>query len=168
MKTIDYTGLDQAKAKQTADMLQQLLADYQIYYTNLRGFHWNIKGKMFFMLHEKFEGMYDEMSDAIDEVAERILMLGETPKNRFSDYLKIAKVKELDNVSCGKEALENVLETLKLLIAQERAIYEFAGEYSDEVTASLMSGYISSKEKQIWMLTAMMSHHSGESCCSSK
>jgi len=72
--------------------LQQLLADFQVYYTNLRGFHWNIKGHNFFVLHSQFEKMYDDTAEKVDEIAERILMLGGTPANKFSDYLKVANL----------------------------------------------------------------------------
>ena len=42
MKTLDYIKLDSAAAAKVVESLQQLLADYQVFYANLRGFHWNI------------------------------------------------------------------------------------------------------------------------------
>lgn len=59
MKTMDYLHLDSSKIGNVISGLEQLLADYQVFYTNLRGFHWNIKGHGFFVLHSKFEEMYD-------------------------------------------------------------------------------------------------------------
>lgn len=50
MKTLDYIHLDAVAAGKVVEALQQLLADYQVFYTNLRGFHWNIKGHGFFVL----------------------------------------------------------------------------------------------------------------------
>ncbi|MDD4058786.1 MAG: DNA starvation/stationary phase protection protein, partial [Bacteroidales bacterium] len=55
MKTLDYIKIEKSKANEINSHLEQLLADLQIFYTNLRGFHWNIKGKGFFQLHSKFE-----------------------------------------------------------------------------------------------------------------
>ena len=55
MKTLDYLHLNEKKVADVVAALQQLLADFQVHYTNLRGFHWNIKGHGFFVLHEKFE-----------------------------------------------------------------------------------------------------------------
>ena len=95
MKTLDYLNLNEAKALNIVAGLQQLLADFQVYYTNLRGFHWEIKGRGFFVLHEKFESMYDDAATKIDEIAERILTLGQTPENKFSEYLKVARVPEV-------------------------------------------------------------------------
>ena len=111
MKTLDYIHLDAVAAGKVVEALQQLLADYQVFYTNLRGFHWNIKGHGFFVLHSKFEDMYNDAAEKVDELAERILMLGGVPVNKFSEYLKVAKVKEVSGVSCADEALENVLNT---------------------------------------------------------
>ena len=87
MKTLDFIKLDESKVSGIIDSLQQLLADYQIYYANLRGFHWNIKGHDFFVLHSKFEEMYNDTAEKIDAIAERILQLGGTPANKYSDYL---------------------------------------------------------------------------------
>ncbi len=154
MKTLDYLHLDAAQAGKTVNSLQQLLADFQLFYTNLRGFHWNIQGKSFFTLHSKFEEMYDDAAEKVDEIAERILMLGGVPANKFSDYLKIAQVKEVAGVTCGEEAVKNILETLSLLIKEERSILEQASEAGDESTVTLMSDYLKEQEKTVWMLVA--------------
>lgn len=84
MKTLDYLHLNEKKVAGVASALHQLLADFQVHYTNLRGMHWNIKGHGFFVLHEKFESMYDDTAEKIDEIAERILMLGGVPENKFN------------------------------------------------------------------------------------
>ena len=157
MKTTDYLSLDTKATKKISDELQNLLADFQLYYTNLRGFHWNIVGKQFYRLHDKFEELYDEAADQIDEIAERILMLGETPKHNFSDYLKVGEIKESAVVSDGTEAVKLVLDYLKVLVAKERKIVELAGDANDEVTVGLMVGYLEGQEKSIWMVTAFLS-----------
>ena len=69
MKTLDYTKLSAEAVKPVVNALQQLLADYQIYYSNLRGFHWNVKGKDFFVLHKQYEEMYDNTAEKVDEIA---------------------------------------------------------------------------------------------------
>lgn len=154
MKTVNYTKLDAAAAAQTVNGLQQLLADFQVYYTNLRGFHWNIKGKNFFQLHSRFEEMYDNASEKIDEIAERILMLDGVPAHNFSAYLKLSNVKETGVVTDGDEGLKNVLDTLSHLIQSERAILATASEAGDESTVAMMSDYLKEQEKLVWMLTA--------------
>ncbi len=160
MKTTDYININASSAEKICAALSQLLADYQVFYTNLRGFHWNIKGHAFFMLHSKFEELYDDASEKIDEIAERILMLGGVPENKFSEYLKIAQIKEVSNVCCGQEALQNVLDTLGKLIAEEREIIALANENGDDTTASVIGDYLKGQEKLVWMLVAW----SGGSC----
>ena len=154
MKTLDFIKLDESKVSGIIDSLQQLLADYQIYYANLRGFHWNIKGHDFFVLHSKFEEMYDDTAEKIDAIAERILQLGGTPANKYSDYLKTAQVKEIDNVCNGEKALQNVLETIAHFVGEERKLIAAASEVNDDVTVSILTGYLEEQEKLIWMLTA--------------
>ncbi len=154
MKTLDFIKLDAAGAVKVVNGLQQLLADYQVFYTNLRGFHWNIKGSGFFTLHAKFEDMYDGAAEKVDELAERILMLGGVPAHNFSEYLKTAKIKETAYVSNEGEIVKNILDTYAYLLSKERELIEVAGEISDEATVALLSDYISEQEKLVWMLVA--------------
>ena len=154
MKTLNYIKLNGKEVSSVVASLQQLLADFQVYYTNLRGFHWNIKGHGFFVLHSKFEDLYNDAAEKVDELAERVLMLGGTPANKFSEYLKVAKVKEVDGVSNADEALNNILETYSYLIAEERKLLSLASEVNDEVTVALMSDYLKEQEKMVWMLVA--------------
>ena len=154
MKTLDYIQSNEQSANNIIGSLSQLLADLQVLYTNLRGFHWNIKGHGFFVLHSKFEELYNDTATKVDEVAERILTLGGVPANNYSEYLKVAQVKEVSGVSCGSEALENLMDTYKLIIAEERKALAAASEAGDEVTVSLMSDYLKGQEKMIWMLVA--------------
>ncbi|WP_099464024.1 MULTISPECIES: Dps family protein [Parabacteroides] len=157
MKTLDFIHLEESAANKVVAALQQLLADYQVFYTNIRGFHWNIKGHGFFVLHSKFEDMYNDAAGKADELAERILMLGGTPVNKFSEYLKVSRVKEISGVSCGDEALKNILETYSLFIAEERKLLSLASELGDEATVALMSDYLKEQEKTVWMLVAFSS-----------
>ena len=157
MKTLDYIKLDSVAAAKVVDSLQQLLADYQVFYANLRGFHWNIKGHGFFVLHSKFEELYDNAAEKADELAERILMLGGVPKNKFSDYLKVSNVQEVEGVSCGDEALKNILDPYSYFIAEERKLLAIASQAGDEATVALMSDYLKEQEKMVWMLCAYSS-----------
>ena len=57
---LNSIGLSAEKSKRLSNDLNILLANFQRYYQNLRGIHWNIKGKRFFDLHVKFEELYDD------------------------------------------------------------------------------------------------------------
>ncbi|MBF6629227.1 MAG: DNA starvation/stationary phase protection protein [Proteiniphilum sp.] len=157
MKTLDYLQLDLKSTKKTVDGLQELLANLQLYYTNLRGYHWNVKGIEFFGAHARFEAFYDDTAAKVDEVAERILMLGGVPAHNYSDYLKASTIKESGVVSNAKEIIRLILDDLKVLIGLERKLLETASAANDEGTVALMGDYISGQEKNVWMLTAFLS-----------
>lgn len=99
MTKLNSIGLDIEKSKNLAEKLNELLADYSIFYQNVRGYHWNIKGDKFFELHDKFQELYEDLFIKIDEVAERIRTLGHTPNHKFSIYIKEAKIKESSEVA---------------------------------------------------------------------
>ncbi|MBT2163092.1 Dps family protein [Zobellia barbeyronii] len=158
METLELKlGLSQDYRMDVSGKLNFLLADFQIYYMNLRGLHWNVKGRRFFMLHEKFEELYNETNDVVDEIAERILSIGEKPLHSFDDYLESKTIRVTKNISDGDLAVSSILDNLNELLLQERNILEIASDNNDEGTASLMSDLISGQEKLIWMLTAYLS-----------
>jgi starvation-inducible DNA-binding protein len=149
-------GLDTNKSKQLAEQLNQLLANYQLFYINARGFHWNITGDKFFELHAKFEELYNDLLLKVDEVAERILTLGYTPLHTFSDYITTSTIKESKNISDGRKAIQTILDSFSNLISLEREILELSSEAGDEGTNALMSDYIREQEKLVWMYSAYL------------
>lgn len=149
-------GLNQEKSKELSKDLNNLLANFQVYYQNLRSVHWNIKGSNFFALHEKYEELYTEAQEQIDEIAERILTLGETPLHTFEDYLSHAKVAVAKNVFQDKDTVKVVLDSIKEILIIEREILEKSGEMEDEGTNAMMSDFISGQEKTSWMLNSWL------------
>ncbi|MFM1876558.1 MAG: hypothetical protein RL266_2295 [Bacteroidota bacterium] len=155
MKT-NHIGLNENQSNQLANELNTLLANYQMFYQNLRGFHWNIQGPSFFELHIKFEELYNDAVMKVDEIAERVLTLGGTPLHTFSDYLKHSTIKEAANVNDSTGTVSTTLANFKTLLELERRILDLAGEAGDEGTNSQMSDYITQQEKTVWMLTAYL------------
>ena len=145
-------GIDKKAAKDLITKLNKLLANYQLYYQNLRGFHWNITGNSFFELHIKFEELYTVTNTSIDEIAERILTLEGQPLHTFSDYLAVADIKEAKGLTGAKETVKRVLENMADLITLEREILKTAADADDEGTVSMISDYIKMQEKDAWML----------------
>jgi len=145
-----------AKNQNTVEKLNKLLADYQIFYQNLRGLHWNVKGPMFFALHEKFEEYYNQSAEVVDAIAERVLMLGGQPLHTFGEYLEVATLEQVKNVSDGREAVEAVLKGDRFFLNSFKEILETANENNDEGTAAMMSDWIGETEKRIWMLEAYL------------
>lgn len=154
MDRTNAIGLDKKKTQELAEGLNDLLANYSVFYQNTRGYHWNIKGDKFFVLHEKFEELYNDLKLKIDEIAERILTLGHTPEHNYSSYVKTSKIAESKKVADGDKAVEGILEAFKVIISKQRELLDLSGEINDEGTNSLMSDYITEQEKMVWMYAA--------------
>src|SRR5688572_30738912 len=91
-------GLEETQVKPIVDHLNDLLANYHIHYQKLRGCHWNVKGGHFFTLHVKFEELYNNALQTIDDLAERILTLGKPPYSTFADYISVSTLTEINTV----------------------------------------------------------------------
>tara|TARA_B100000809_G_scaffold149640_1_gene147161 strand:- start:3084 stop:3554 length:471 start_codon:yes stop_codon:yes gene_type:complete len=149
-------GLDKKETENLAEKLNGLLANFQIYYQNLRGLHWNIKGKNFFELHVKFEEFYTDSQVKIDEIAERVLTLQGKPLHTFEDYIRLASVPVGKNISNDVESVKLVVSSLSELLKIERVILEISDETNDEGTNAMMSNFIAEQEKTIWMLSSWL------------
>lgn len=158
----NFIGLDTGKTLELADALNDLLSNYQIFYMNVRGYHWNIKGENFFELHAKFEELYNDLLVKIDEIAERVLTLGHRPAHAYSTYMERSEIPERKDVTDGREAVENIVEGFGKLIGKQRALLSLAGEANDEGTVALMSDYISQQEKPSGCTAATSVSKSGD------
>lgn len=153
---MNLIGINPSKGKELAFSLNDLLANYSVFYQNVRGYHWNIRGDKFFELHAKFEELYNDLFEKIDEIAERILTLGATPEHRFSGYLKGAEIPESQEVSNGNSCVKQILESFEILLKKQRYLLELSDQAEDEGTNALMSDYIREQEKLVWMYAAYL------------
>lgn len=136
--------------------LNQLLIDYQVHYQNLRLFHWNVKGPFFFMLHEKFEELYLEAAERIDEVAERILALDGTPKGSLASITAHATIPSSEDIIEANDMVRAILDANRILVNNLTTVLSSAGVAGDEGTLDIFTGYIREIEKQNWMLKAFL------------
>lgn len=153
---LNSIGLPAAQSRQLAGQLNTLLANFQTYYQNLRGIHWNIRGRSFFDLHAKFEELYNDANMKVDLVAERILTLGGTPMHTFDDYANASRVPVGRNVRKDEDSIRLIVDSLKELLLIERSILNASGEAGDEGTNSMMSDFITEQEKTVWMMKAWL------------
>ena len=156
MAKTNAIGLSAAKASQLTAELNELLANYAVFYQNVRGFHWNIRGDKFFELHVKFEELYTDLQLKIDEIAERVLTLGATPYHTFSIYMETSSVKPTENIKDGRRAVQMILSAFTTILLQQREILDLSGKAGDEGTNALMSDYIRQQEKLVWMYSAYL------------
>lgn len=149
-------GLDKKQSEKLSEKLNNLLADYMVFYQNTRGLHWNIKGDKFFELHLKFEELYNDLLVKIDEVAERILTLEGKPLHTFEDYISDSGIKSLKNVSDGKEGVKSILHAFEVILVKQRELLQLSADAGDEGTNALMSDYIREQEKLVWMYSSYL------------
>lgn len=151
---MNYLGFDKDQLTKTVKELNILLADYHVYYQNLRNFHWNISGENFFDLHKKFEKLYNDARLKIDEIAERILTLRHRPLGNMSNYLAQSSVEEVKHLAEDREMVMTVLENHKILIEDMRQVLASADKIGDEGTIDMISSFLENLEKKSWMLDA--------------
>jgi starvation-inducible DNA-binding protein len=141
----------------TVEKLNQVLADLQVVYQNFRTMHWLVKGHYFFQLHNAYEEYYNDTAEVVDEVAERVLMLGGVPQHQFSDYVENAKVKVVNEVPDGMESVKIAIDNYEYLLEAYHDINSHAADNDDEGTVVMFSELIASTEKKLWMLKASLS-----------
>ena len=154
--TLNSIGLDSKMTKEIAQDLNGLLANFQIYYLYLRGIHWNILGKRFFVLHVMFVELYTDANMKVVLIAERILTLGVTPLHTFEAYSELARVHIGKNVSNDEKAVRLIVDSISELLKIERAILNKSSDANDEGTNAMMSDFIAEQEKTVWMMKAWL------------
>lgn len=153
---VKFKGVNEMSAY--IEKVESFLADQIVMYIKIHNLHWNVKGANFFSLHSKFEELYDETSDILDEVAERLLALEKQPCSSLSDALKKTSISERVQTSPieGKEAVEILLKDYEILAYKANEIIDMADKDGDEGTADDFTGYLKTYQKNIWMLKTVL------------
>ena len=150
----DLIGINSNHTLEMSKALNKLLSEYQLYYQNLRIFHWNVKGPNFFRLHEYFENLYKDARTNIDDIAERILTLGEKPVGHWSSYLDIADIEEASHKLDDVGMVTAVLDNHRIIIDNMRRSIGIADNIKDESTADMLIAMMQDIEKSSWMLNS--------------
>lgn len=154
--TTNQIGLEKKDIKSVITALNGLLSTYHIFYLNVRGYHWNVRGEHFFSLHVKFEELYTQLQLQIDEIAERILTLGGVPLHAYSDFTSHTKLTEDKGVHDGRKCVEGIVKGLQHLIEEQRQLATTAEEAEDQGSTDLVTGYVQEQEKLVWMYNAFL------------
>lgn len=115
------------------------------------------KGTFFFTLHEKFEELYDEAAEAVDEIAERLLAIGGKPVSTLKEFIETSTLQESTDKLTATEMVKSLVEDFSHINTQLKALAEHADELEDVITNDLAVGLIGKIEKHLWMLTAYLS-----------
>lgn len=134
--------------------LAVVLADTYALYLKTQGYHWHVKGPQFKSLHELFEAHYQELAEAVDAIAERILMLGGQAPASFKEFMALKTLKDGDTSSNSEHMLADLCEDHDNLLKTLQATMSEANDQHDEGTMALLSERIAHHEKMRWMLNA--------------
>jgi starvation-inducible DNA-binding protein len=141
-------------SKKLTDQLNTLIADFTVLYQKLRHYHWNVKGKNFFMLHEKFEEMYTEVGDAIDELAERVVGLEGIPLHTLGHMLEATSLEEDSELPSPSTMVARTVQDVETLKDKILASIETAEGVDDRTTTNLLDEIHDGLEGHLWMLKA--------------
>lgn len=136
------------------DQLKKSLANTYALYLKTQNYHWNVTGPHFSTLHELFEAFYKDLAENVDEIAERLVILGERAPGSFKEYAPLLTIEEAEGVMSAEEMLKDLHASFVSVLALLKEALERADDADDAGTEDLLTGLISSYEKKIWMLRA--------------
>ena len=127
-----------------------------LYAAGTHGFHWNVVGPQFHSLHEMFEEQYQDLQDAVDEIAERIRALGFLAPGSLSQFLKLTSIKDEHEAPKAQDMLRELVEDNETVVRACRGVVRICHEADDTVTEDLMNQRLRAHEKAAWMLRASL------------
>ena len=147
-------GISEKNLQAVTGILSNVLADAMVLYSKTRKFHWNVKGESFMELHKLFEGQYNQLEEAIDEIAERINKLGKPVIGTLKEFLQMASLKEVPGKYPGKnEMLKELLGDHETVIKTLRKnIDDCNDRFKDAGTADFLTGLMEKHETIAWTL----------------
>ena len=150
------TGISKKDRAAIAGGLSRLLADNYTLYLKTHNFHWNVTGPMFNTLHLMFETQYNELWLANDQIAERIRSLGYPAPGTYSEYVKLASIKETPGQPRAEEMVRLLVEGNEAVVRTARSIFPTVEKANDEPTADLLTQRMQVHEKNAWMLRSLL------------
>ena len=124
-------------------------------YAKTRNYHWNVTGSNFAEMHKFFEGQYEQLDEMMDEVAERVRMLGHYSLGSLNAFAKVTRLTEGQDESSTPKMIQNLLDDHETIIREVRNDIEtVTDKYKDAGTADFLTGIMESHEKMAWMLRA--------------
>ncbi|MEC0305325.1 DNA starvation/stationary phase protection protein [Paenibacillus lautus] len=154
------SNLTQQTQGTTTDELQQILntqvANWSLLGVKLHYYHWYVKGPQFYVLHEKFEELYNTAAGYVDELAERMLAIGGKPAASMAQYLKLATLQEVSNENTAEQMVGQLVADFEQLAGELKAGIAASDQEGDDATSDLLTGMVSDVQKHSWMLNAFL------------
>lgn len=134
--------------------LNKQVANLNVMYTKLHNYHWNVKGPQFFTLHAKFEELYNEITEKMDSVAERLLTIGGKPYATLKEVMNNTSINEATGNENADQMVKQLIQDFIQLVNEFGAAILAAEKAGDHVTADLFTSMAGELEKHVWMLNA--------------
>jgi len=138
--------------------LNQQLANCNVLYVKLQHHHWYVQGESFFVLHSKFQELYEQLPPVIDEIAERILTIGGEPIGTLKQFLEHATLDEAKQGASAEQMVIQLMKDYSQLAEEMKQGIQLAETNGDPSTADLYTGLVSSFEKTVWMLRSYLAN----------
>lgn len=138
------------------DQLNLQVANWTLLYTKLHNYHWFVKGTHFFTLHAKFEELYNEAANYVDELAERMLAIGGSPVATLKESLELSSLSEAAGQLDAEQMVASVIADFEAVAKEMKEGMKAAGEAGDEATSDMLLGVVESLDKHVWMLNAYL------------
>jgi starvation-inducible DNA-binding protein len=149
-------GIQPADREKISNGLSRLLADTYTLYLKTHNYHWNVTGPMFQTLHLMFEQQYNELSLAVDLIAERIRALGFYAPGSYRAFANLTSIAEEDSVPSATEMIRKLLEGHEAVARTARSAFKPAESANDQASADLLTQRIQVHEKAAWMLRSLL------------
>ena len=145
--------------KKSLKAVQQVVSDTFVLYMKTYAVHWNYTGANFFSVHKLTEGQYEELAEAVDEIAERIRAVGETAPISLSNILNASDLSEFKGESSSPSVmLEELVRGHELLSKRASEAARACDEEKDYFGHDLMTKRIGAHDKAHWMLKSLLRH----------
>ena len=149
------TGISENKIEALTEHLSRALADSYVLYLQTQGVHWNGVGPAFYSVHKLTEEQYEDLADAIDEIAERIRALGQTAPSSFGEFAEISVLESEPQKENVGAMLERLIDSNQAVASRLREAVEAAEEVKDVFTADMLTARIGVHEQAAWMLRSL-------------
>jgi len=146
-------GISSRSRKDVAQALGQALSDTYSLQLKTQYYHWNVTGELFHSLHTLFGAQYEELAEAVDELAERIRVLGHNAPGTFREFAEFSSLREDRYLPADWQTMVGNLAAAHEEVARSlREKIPAAQKNGDEGTADLFIGRLQAHEKAAWML----------------
>ena len=150
-------GLSDEQRDSVVKILNTLLSDEYVLYTKTRNYHWNVTGPQFNDLHKFFEEQYSELTQVIDDTAERARSLGGWALGTLKEFSQHARLNEHpEHYPNARQMIANLLADHEAIVRQLRTDLETAEKQHDMGTNDFLTGLMEKHEKMAWMLRAFL------------